>query len=332
MRSVLFVVAVAFLAGACTDTEPEVGAADSPTAQTTAEPDRASLGVAFSPRSYTGSDLPDFLSLVEPEVDLLMHAGDWAELADPGSPFHVFSTLATDRGHDFVMVISPSSGDELLRPLDAPTRDDYLRWLRDYLRDHQPAHLGLANEVNMLAVRDPAGYRAVVELWDAALPIVRELAPDTTVFVTFQYERTIGRHDGWFGGQVVPADWSVIDDFVGMDAVAFTTYPSLVLDDPADMSPDYYTRIASWTELPVIFTEVGWTADETLPILPGSEAEQVAFIDAFDAQLAALDGVAAVWSFVHGDLVADLPFAEMDLRRGDGAARPSWDRWLAVGD
>ena len=320
--------ALSLMAAACSVDDP---VAPEPEAVAAADqPADLLVGVAMSPRSYTGSDLPDFLELVEPHTDVLMHAGDWAELADPGSPFHVFSTLAADQGAEFAMVISPSAGEELLRPLDAATVDDYLRWLRAFLEVHQPAFLGLANEVNMLAVHDAAGYDEVVDLWDEALPVVRELAPDTVVFVTFQFERTVGRHDGWFGGAVVAPDWSVIDDFAGMDVVAFTTYPSLVYDDPAGLPADYYTQVADHTDLPVVFTEVGWSADEALPLLPGSEGEQVAFIDVLASQIDELDTDLAVWTFVHGDQVAAQPFAEMDLRRADGGPRPAWDRWFAV--
>ena len=112
--------------------------------------------------------------------------------------------------------------------------------------------------------------------------------------------------------------------------MGLTTSPSLVFDDPGALPADYYTQIAAHTDLPVILTEVGWTADDTLPLLPGGEEEQVAFIDVLAVQ-APLAGVEAmVWTFVFGDQVQQPAFAGMDLRRDDGSPRPAWERWLAI--
>ena len=288
------------------------------------------FGFALSPRSYEGNDLPEFLDLIDDHADVLMHAGDWADLESASGPFHVMSALADQRGLDTLVVVSPSKAAELIRPLDDPTRTDYLTWLRAFLEQHQPEYLGLANEVNMLALEDPDGFDEVVALWDEARPIVRELAPDTQVFITFQFERTVGRHDGWFGGSVVEPDWSPIDRFDDMDAVAFTTYPSLVHDTVEELPEDYYTQIAEHTDLPVIFTEIGWTADNALQILPGSEDEQVAYLDLLEEQTTALPTDVYIWPFVHDDLITDLPFSEIDLIRDDDSPRPAWDRWLAL--
>lgn len=288
------------------------------------------IGFGLSPKSYSATDFPEFLSLVKGNADLLMHAGAWSELATAGSPFHVVSTLAPQQGMDTVIVISPSSAGALLRPLDATTHDAYLASLRAFLGEFQPAYLGVANEVNMLATEDPAAFEQVVELWHDALPIVRELSPRTKVFVTFQYEWLLGHRGGWFGTSAdVAPDWAVVQRFDGADLVGLTTYPSLVVDDPAQLPIDYYAQLASHVDKPVIFTEVGWTADESLPLLPGSEAEQVAFIDVLATQSTAARVEAAVWSFVHGDQVTDQPFAEMDLRRDDSTPRPAWPAWLS---
>lgn len=202
--------------------------------------------------------------------------------------------------------------------------------MRAYLGEYQPEYLGLGNEVNLLATADPAAFEQVVSLWNEALPVVRELAPETKVFVTFQYEWMLGRRDGWYGGAEVAADWSPLGRFAGADVVGFTTYPSLVFDDPAALPPGYYTQISAHTDLPAILTEVGWSADKALPLLPGSEAEQVAFIDVLAAQAPAAGMEAMVWTFVFGDQVQQQAFAQMDLRRDDGSPRPAWDRWLAI--
>ncbi len=291
---------------------------------------RPLTGLGLTPRSYQGSDLPDFLALVHGNADLLMHAGAWSELGQPNSAFHVMSALAAQQGLDTVIVLSPSAAGTLLQPLDDATRAGYLASLGSFLAEYQPAYLGLTNEVNLLATDDPGAFEQVVALWNEALPIVRELSPTTKVFVTFQYEWMLGHRAGWYGGDEMAADWTALDRFRGADMVGFTTYPSLVFDDPAGLPPDYYAQIADHVAVPVIFTEVGWTADDTLPLLPGSEAEQVAFIAVLAAQAPPVGVEAMVWTFVFGDQVQQQAFAEMDLRRDDGSPRPSWDRWVSL--
>lgn len=306
-----------------------VVATDAATTTAVSAPYAPRTGFALSPKSYTGSDLPDFLALIEGNAEILMHAGAWAELQQPQPSFVVIDGVAQQQGLTSLFVLSPATAGA--SPLTDATREQLVVALRSFLSAHQPAYVGLGNEVNKLADDDPAAFEQVALLWAEALPVVRELAPDTKVFVTFQYEWLLGLRGGWFGGAQVAEDWSSLERFPGADAVAFTTYPSLVFDDPAALPADYYTRIATHTDLPVLFTESGWTADADLPLLPGSEPEQVAFIDVFTAQAEELAAEVLVWSFVFGDQIPQQQFSGMTLRRADGSARPAWDRWLQIG-
>ncbi|MDO8391600.1 MAG: hypothetical protein Q7V57_14055 [Actinomycetota bacterium] len=339
-RWAAIMVVVATCVTACTDehaapgaTAPTVAGTDAAmvgetTTPTIPAPYEPRTGFALSPKSYTGSDLPDFLALIDGNADILMHAGGWTELLQPQPSFTVIDGLAQQQGLDSLFVLNPVVAGAA--PLTDASRGQLVTALREFLTAHQPAYLGLGNEVNKLADDDPAAFEQVVLLWAEALPVVRELSPDTKVFVTFQYEWLLGLRGGWFGGVEVAEDWSSLDRFPGADVVAFTTYPSLVFDDPTTLPADYYTRIAAHTELPVLFTESGWTADDTLPLLPGSEQEQVSFIDVFATQAAELRAEVLVWSFVFGDQIPQQQFVGMTLRRADGSARPSWDRWLAL--
>jgi hypothetical protein len=299
----------------------------------TSEPDPVRptplVGVGMTPRSYSADDFPVFLGEIEGRSDLLMHAGGWGDLTAPGSAFEVVVTLAREREMKSVVVLSPNSGGTLTTALDEATVTSLLDSLRSFLASNQPEYLGLANEVNMLATDDPAAFEAVVALWQRALPIVRELSPATKVFVTFQYEWLVGRRDGWFGRTVVATDWSPLDRFGDADLVGLTTYPSLVFDTPSEIPSDYYAQIGEHTTLPLIFTEVGWTADASLALLPGSDAEQVSYVEMLAEQAEAVAVEGLVWTFVHGEQVTDVPFAGMGLFAADGVPRPAFDAWMA---
>ena len=283
-------------------------------------------GFALSPRSYTDPDFPDFLALIDGEADVLAHVGDWIDLAEPNNPFVVLDALAEGQGMETLMVISPSSAESLVRPLDEATRASYLADLRAYLAEQQPEYLGLGNEVNMVLTDHPDDFDAIVSLLEEATAVVRELSPDTEVFVVLQYEWLIGERGGWFGRGRAPADWQVIDRFDFVDAIAFTTYPSLVFDDPSELAEDYYARIADHADRPVFFTEVGWTA-EPLPVLPGSEDEQARYVERFGELTSSLDLAVAVWPFVFSDLIEHAAFQGTGLMRSDGTPRPAWDAW-----
>lgn len=333
MRFVAAFAALGMLAAACSvelesdaESSAAVAAVDEVVEAVDPEVVGTRWGFALSPRSYTDPDFPDFLALIDGQADVLAHVGDWIDLAEPNNPFVVLDALADGQAVETLIVISPSSAESLVRPLDEATRDGYLADLRRFLTDQQPEHLGLGNEVNMVLTDDPDDFDAIVSLLAEAAEIVRELSPDTEVFVVLQYEWLIGERGGWFGRGSAEPQWDVIERFDFVDALGFTTYPSLVFDDPSDLADDYYTRIADHTDLPVMFTEVGWTA-EPLQVLPGSEDEQQRYVQRFGELTSGLDVAVAIWPFVFSDLIEHAAFQGTGLMRSDGTPRPAWDAW-----
>lgn len=282
----------------------------------------------MTPRAYDEARFTEFLDRAVEAGDLLMHAGDWADLEAGDSPFHVLATVAADRGLDPVIVVSPSDAGHLFRPLDDATVARYLEALGSFLTRHQPAYLGVGNEVNMLATDDPAGFEAVVDLFDRAAALVRELSPDTTVLPVLQYEWLLGTRGGLFGREEADPQWELLDRFPAADAIGITTYPWLVHARPGDLADDYYLPLADQTDLPVVVTEVGWPATVLAGGYGGDEATQAEFVDRFFELMAPLRPEALIWPFVYDTLLDIPPFEAMGLRRPDGSARPAWERWV----
>src|SRR5690606_16814461 len=97
------------------------------------------------------------------------------------------------------------------RTLAAPElRDAFVEEARFIARNMRPDYLVLGTEVNATYERNPEGYFAFVEAYQQAYMAVKEASPDTSVFVTFQYEELLG---------VVPElpphapRWELLDDF-----------------------------------------------------------------------------------------------------------------------
>src|SRR5690606_16033458 len=91
-------------------------------------------------------------------------------------------------------------------------------------RNMRPEYLALGTEVNATYERNPDGYFAFLETYQAAYAAVKEASPQTQVFVTFQYEELLG---------VVPElpphapRWELLDDFGdAIDLIGVTSYPS----------------------------------------------------------------------------------------------------------
>lgn len=288
-------------------------------------------GVALSARSGSAEDFESFFDLASDAGDVLLHNGDWAVLDAEGGAFAVTMIVGSERGLIPAIGISANDFKTLIRPIDEATRADYLSRLDEFLDVHQPRYLGVGNEINTVASDNPDEYETLVDLFAEAAAIVEATSPETIVYPVFQYEWLIGRRDGIFGGENRSEDnqWDLVDGFPAAEAIGVTTYPGLVLSDPSEIPTDYYSVISDHTELPVVFTEIGWQSGSGLPGFEGSDDQQARFIARFDELTADLDVLVAIWPFVFDTQVDIIPFDSMGLRRSDGAPRPAWAAWTA---
>lgn len=290
-------------------------------------------GVGLSARSSGADDFEEFLSLASEAGDVLLHNGDWAQLDAESGALAVTMIIGGERGLTPAIGISANDFKTLIRPIDEATRTDYMARLEEFVRVHKPRYLGIGNEVNTVETEDPDEYAMLVGLFAEAAAIVEAVSPETIVYPVFQYEWLIGRRDGIFGGEHRPEDdqWRLLGGFPDADAIGFTTYPGLVFSDPEELPADYYSAIADHTDLPIIFTEIGWQSGGGPPGYEGGDEQQGRFISRFDELTADLDVLVAIWPFIFDTQVAVVPFDSMGLWRPDGTARPAWTTWTADG-
>lgn len=285
------------------------------------------FGTSLSPLSSSAEDFTTFLDMVEGAGGVLLWAGEWSELAtEEGAPA-VTMQLADDR--DFTPILAtgyPRTGD-VERDLDTARRDAVVEVFTDFVRVHTVPWLAVGVEVDDLARSSPDQYERYREAFADIATAVKDASPATRVFPVFQLERLSGRHGGLFGGPSdAPPQWDLIAGFPDADAIGFTTYPGLVFQDPDDIPADYYTSITDHTDLPVLFTEVGWFTTDEIPGWESSDTEQQVFVERFDELLAGMDPEAVVWSFLY-DQSIQVPFDTMGLFDEAGAPRPAWQTW-----
>jgi hypothetical protein len=197
-------------------------------------------------------------------------------------------------------------------------------------RNLQPEFLVLGTEVNATFERSPAAYEQFVSLYAEAYDAVKEISPDTAVFVTFQYEELLG---------VIPWQpphaprWELIDDFEGrLDLLAITTYPSFAFAVARKIEPRYYTQIREHSDLPLAFASVGYSSAEGRDGMNSSTpAEQRRFLQRLLSDADALGVELLIW-FAGRDLsfAATPPYdllARIGLQEADGAPKEAWPAW-----
>lgn len=292
-------------------------------------------GVSLSPRSFSSEDFTTFFTEAQEAGDAVMWAGDWNELsnAESGGPV-VVTTLSSQ--YDYVPVIEAQfftqSTGQLIRPLDEANKQAYKDAAVAFAEKYHPQYLGLGIEVNILYEKSPSDFDSFVSLYDETYDAVKAVSPNTKIFTVFQLEKMKGLNGGLFGGTNNPdnSEWQLLERFPKSDLVAFTTYPNLIYASPGDIPDNYYSEIATHTQKPIAFTEIGWHSAASPAGWESSEEEQAEFVTRFFELTAGLNKELAIWSFMYDPDTSE-PFNSMGLRCSDGTARPAWDAWVRAG-
>jgi hypothetical protein len=189
---------------------------------------------------------------------------------------------------------------------------------------YQPAYLSLGSEVNTYLQKNPSDLQDFVSLVNETIPLVKQASPDSIVTLSLQFEELNGQtgKDEWFMVPLLAEK---------LDALAFTTYPSLFFKTPADIPLDYYSQFKKYTDKPLLLVESGWPAGGSSSY-HGSLANQAAFVARLPELTKDLNLGLWIWWFPHdqaGDGYPDF-FRTMGLRQSDGTPKLSWKTWTEI--
>lgn len=197
-------------------------------------------------------------------------------------------------------------------------------------RNMRPDFLALGTEVNATYERNPEGYFAFLEAYQAAYRAVKEASPQTHVFVTFQYEELLG---------VVPElpphapRWELLDDFgQAIDLIGITSYPSFAYPTARKIPGEYYLQLREHTDLPVAFAGIGFASGAgRAGVNASTEPEQRRFLQRLLEDAFTLQSPLVVW-FAAQDLgfAASPPYdllQTIGLRTAEGEPKESWTVW-----
>ena len=286
-------------------------------------------GLAFTPASYDSAGTTDFFAKASQAGSVVEWAGDWDQLDGPGAPATV-AQLASRNGQESMIAVQffTQSTGQLIRPLNATNEQHYLSITEEFARQYRPSYLAVGIEVNLLYEKNPTSFAEFVKFYSQVYSSVKSVSPETDVFTVFQLEKMNGLGGGLYGGVNDPnsSEWQLLSQFPQDDVAAFTTYPSLVYQSPADIPSDYYSSIAVHTNRSVGFTEIGWNSASVSGGWKSNESEQSAFVARFFSLTSTLARAFAVWSFLY-DQSAPVPFDSMGLIYVNGTTKESWEAW-----
>lgn len=265
--------------------------------------------------------------------------------------------LARQNGLEVIPVIDPLNGLNRREFFGLPpdlsgsdfgtpeVRSAYRDFTLRVLREVRPRYLGLASEINTYFDAHPDDTSNFLSLYRETVAAIRAEAPDTRVFVTFQWEDLNNLIPTAAEGRpAYDVNWDQIEAFEpDLDLWVISSYPFVVFPSGADIPADYYTPLLERTDKPLAVAEGGFTSRPLGPF-PGTPQDQTDYLEAIHGQLG--DRL-AFWIYLllndfdpesynramrdAGRSQADIDtlglFEAVGLRHADGAAKPALAVW-----
>lgn len=202
---------------------------------------------------------------------------------------------------------------------------------------HHPEYLNVAVEANMYYQHHPEDWEAFRDLMRSLRDAVKQVAPSTKVFCSYQYEVL----QGIFPGKSPRAQWELLaEQAVEQDLLGISSYPLFltVPYEPLRVQATYFQDLAARSRLPVFVAEIGWYSSPNVE--PASSAGgQAAFVARLPELFSGLNVEAVCWiSLCDLKRVLALRTLEKNLPQFFSLAllderlqpKPAWDVWCAL--
>lgn len=214
------------------------------------------------------------------------------------------------------------------------------------VRQFRPKYLGLGSEINTYADIHPDDFPHYLSLYREVYALVKAEAPETQVFVTFQWEELNNLFPSVARGDPYEINWDQVETFEPeLDLWVISSYPFVVFQSGTDIPADYYSPLLDRTSKPLAVAEGGYTSTPVGPF-PGRPQDQVDYVNAIHTQIGG--GRLAFWIYLilsdldinsyaplmrrngQGDDIDTLGmFTSVGLRQTDGTPKPALETWNA---
>ncbi len=267
--------------------------------------------------------------------------------------------LAQQNGLEWVFVVDSLNGLNRREFLGLPegweasfanpdVRQAFTNFTMWIVQEFQPRYLGLASEINTYLDAHPDDVESYMSLYRDVYDQVKEIAPDTQIFVTFQWADLNNLIPGANEGrQPYQTNWNQIEAFEPrLDLWVISTYPFVIFESGDEIPDDYYTSLLDCTDKPLAVAEGGYSSRMVGPF-PGDPQDQVAYLEAIhdqigdrlnfwvyliltDLNMDSISGMAHDQGMPETDINTLSIFAHVGLRESDGTPKPAlelWDRY-----
>jgi hypothetical protein len=222
-------------------------------------------------------------------------------------------------------------------------RNAFKNYVLRLVREFYPRYIGLGSEINTYMDAHPDDSANYLSLYQETYAAIKAEAPETQVFVTFQWDDL--NNLGFFNeGVEYDTKWDQIEAFEPqLDLWVISSYTCFFFDRAVDVPQNYYTPLLTRTDKPIAVAEGGCSSVE-LDIQSGSEQDQIEYLHAIDRQLGG-DRL-AFWIYLiysdlnmdsfgplmqeqgAGDMVEGMSyFAHLGLVEVDGKPKPALEVW-----
>jgi hypothetical protein len=169
---------------------------------------------------------------------------------------------------------------------DPRVRTAFTNFTMRIVREFHPHYLGLASEINTYADAHPEDFPNFMSLYNSVYDQVKAEAPDTQVFVTFQWEELNNLIPQVAKGRTPrQIDWNQVEIFEPkLDVWAISSYPFVAYRSGADIPADYYSPLLKQTSKPLAVAEGGFTSAPVGQI-SGTPQDQVDYLNAIHSQI-----------------------------------------------
>lgn len=271
-------------------------------------------------------------------------------------------TLATANNLESIYVIDPLNGLNRREFAGLPAewaganfstpevRKAYTNFTLRVLREFKPEYLGLGSEINTYAEANPEDFKNFLSLYQEVYDAIKAEAPDTKVFVTFQWEQLNSLAMVETAGVPYQVKWEQIEVFEPrLDLWVISSYPFIAFRTGAEIPADYYATLLDRTDKPLAVAEGGFVSRQTGQI-PGTPQDQVDYLNAIHSQIGSrLDfWIYLLFSDLNQEAYAEFFreqgigendintlgfFVNVGLREKDGTPKPAlqvWDSFRAA--
>jgi hypothetical protein len=305
MRRILIVVFILLLASlACTNSVPSVP----PTPENSIfDSGRTAYGFFPSPPEVTTESVFQLFKDMGQHGDfvLIQQATAWEDFVNGVEGKSQTRTdlinqviLARQNNLDYIFVLDALNGLNRREFIGLPAgweasfanpdvRTAYKNYALWVVRTFHPRYLGLASEINTYMDAYPEDAKNFISLYNEIYALVKAEAPETQIFVTFQWDDLNNMIPQPEEGnrQKYDTNWEQVEAFEpNLDVWAISTYPYFVFPSASDIPADYYSPLLARTDKPVAIAESGFTSRDNGQIKATPE-DQIIYLNTVHAQL-----------------------------------------------